>query len=90
MQDYPSNCADSIKATQKLLIIDCSETADTLLLKRWDMSALAATELVSSTVAYSSNALAVIEIGDFGDNAFNQQTSIESSKNWMNEVEDIS
>lgn len=47
------------------------------------MSALAASDLVSSTVAYSSMSIAVIEMGDFGDDAFTQQTSIEPSKGWM-------
>ena len=57
--------------TQKLLIIDCSGSGHTLILKRSDMTVVANSELVSSTMGYSSHSIAVIEMGDFGDYAFN-------------------
>lgn len=35
------------------------------------MTVVANSELVSSTMGYSSHSIAVIEMGDFGDYAFN-------------------
>ena len=55
-----------------MLVISCSDGGQTLLLRREDMSVIVASEQVSSNAEYESEALAIIEIGDFGDNVFEQ------------------
>lgn len=61
---YPENCADMLRATKQLLIIDCSSNGHTLILWRQDMSLVTVNQ--PSTTSFTENmSMAVVELGDF-------------------------